>query len=127
MELSIKVGGMKIKFMGVENLFIRIKMSMKVNFCKIVPMAGVDWYRNVVKHMKAIGPMISHMVKVSWCWKMGPLMMASLRMDLSTDMDFIHGPITQLIKATGKTTNFMAKENIFGEMAANILDLGKKI
>ena len=39
----------------------------------------------------------------------------------------MNGPITHLIKATGKTTNSMAKENIYGKMAADILATGKKI
>lgn len=90
-------------------------------------MDGVDWFRNAEKHMKAIGPMTSHMVKVSWCWRMGPRMMVSLRMDLNMDMAFIHGPIAQLIKGIGKTTNSMVKENIFGGMVEDILAPGKRI
>lgn len=55
--------GAKIKFKVMGNLFMQIKMSMKVSFMLIELMDLESMFKNVVKRMRAFGLMTNHMVK----------------------------------------------------------------
>ena len=48
-------------------------------------------------------------------------------MGLKMDMVFTNGSIIHIIKAIGKMTNSMAKENTFGKTAGGMWDSGEVI
>ena len=65
MELAMMVDGMKIKFKGMENLYMQTKMNTKENFMLIEQMDLEDMYKNVVKRMKVSGLTTNHMERVN--------------------------------------------------------------
>ena len=65
MELATMVVGMKTKFKAMVNLYMLIRMNMKVNFTLIEQMELEDMYKSAVKHTKDFGLMTSLMEKVN--------------------------------------------------------------
>ena len=81
MGLNTLEDGMKIRYRDKVNFCMPIKTSMKASSSLIEPMALAAMCKNVERHMKVFGQMISLMVKENLSWKMARCTKASSKMD----------------------------------------------
>ena len=74
--------------------------------------------------MMDIGAMTRPTGRVSMCMSTGQSMTVSGRMTCNTDTVWRHGQTAQALRAPTVMAKNMARENIFGLMEANILEIG---